>query len=126
MYRVLALLYDGLLLLAIWILTIVLLTTLFSRVVTPWLSQSICFFETFAFFSYFWLHRGQTLGMMAWRLRIESREPMTLMTCLKRFFGGLFGVVLLGLGYFWIWIDREGRSWGDIWSKTTTIRYAVE
>ena len=30
--------------------------------------------ESFAFFAYFWIFRGQTLGMQAWRLRIDNLE----------------------------------------------------
>lgn len=31
-----------------------------------------------AFFGWFWVHRGQTLGMLAWRLRVRSSDGGTL------------------------------------------------
>jgi uncharacterized RDD family membrane protein YckC len=27
----------------------------------------------------------------------------------------------LGLGYFWIWIDRERLAWHDRWSGTRVV-----
>ncbi len=116
-------LYDAIIVLAIWVFTIVLLVTLTGdAVVGAWL-QSLLFVELFAFFAFFWIHKGQTIGMVAWRLRIESVQTFTLRSALFRFCGALVGFLCLGLGYIWIWIDKDRRSWSDIVSNSYIVRY---
>jgi len=45
----------------------------------------------FAFYGYFWLKAGQTVGMRAWRLRVRSRNggPLTLAQAATRFLTAL-------------------------------------
>lgn len=77
----------------------------------------------FVFFGLFWTRRGQTLGMAAWRLRVQ-REDGTLLTwrdALERFAGAAVSLLALGLGYFWIWFDRDRLAWHDRWSKTRVV-----
>jgi uncharacterized RDD family membrane protein YckC len=58
------------------------------------------------FFVYFWSKSGQTLGMRAWRLRVQNQDGslLTQKTALKRL---LF--TLLGLGNLWVLFDRKQR-----------------
>lgn len=75
------------------------------------------------FFGWFWTRRGQTLGMQAWRLRV-LREDGTLLTWLdvvKRLAAALVSLAPLGLGYFWIWLDRDKLTWHDRWTHTRVI-----
>jgi uncharacterized RDD family membrane protein YckC len=77
------------------------------------------------FYCYFWLRNGQTLGMQAWRLRLdageqEGRRP-TLKQCLLRALVGLASLLCAGCGYWWIWLDRERRAWHDRASGTRVI-----
>lgn len=75
------------------------------------------------FFGLFWTRRGQTLGMTAWRLRVQ-REDGRLLTwgdVLKRLAGAAVSLVAFGLGYFWIWIDRDRLAWHDRWSRTRVV-----
>lgn len=123
-YRFFAMVYDAVVVLGIWILTVTLMVTVTGEVVTGAGVQSLLFLETFAFFAYFWIHRGQTIGMLAWRLKIVSKEPFTLRRALLRFVGALLGFAPLGLGYFWIWFDRDRRSWSDILSDSGVVRYS--
>ncbi|MGH8185500.1 MAG: RDD family protein [Steroidobacteraceae bacterium] len=77
----------------------------------------------FGFFGWFWTRRGQTLGMAAWRMRIE-REDGRLPgwgDAVKRFAGAAVSLAALGLGYFWIWVDRDRLAWHDRWSRTRVI-----
>lgn len=70
--RLLAILYDSLILLAIWLAVAIVATALNQGGVTSPLGraaeQSAVFCFSFLFYGYFWTHNGQTLGMQAWRL----------------------------------------------------------
>ena len=120
--RVMAMIYDALVVLGIWVFTIVILVTIRGDAVIGAWVQSLLFIELFAFFAYFWIKRGQTVGMLAWRLRIVSTEPMSLRRVLLRFIGALLGAACLFLGYIWILFDGERRSWSDLLSGTQVVR----
>lgn len=65
--------YDALLLLALWMVTV--LIDVFVRDAASLPSHTaalrvVMFAIGLAFFGWFWLHGGQTLGMRAWRLRL--------------------------------------------------------
>ena len=80
--------------------------------------QAVLLFVVVVFFCLFWTWRGQTVGMLAWRLRVE-RSDGTLLTwrdALLRLGGACVSLAALGLGYFWIWIDRDRLAWHDRWS----------
>ncbi|MBQ0760902.1 MAG: putative RDD family membrane protein YckC [Zhongshania sp.] len=72
------------------------------------------------FYGWFWRKNGQTLGMQAWRIKLESQDggKPSWGQCTIRVL--VAGVSLLagGLGYWWIWIDRDSLSWHDRASKT--------
>lgn len=72
------------------------------------------------FFGWFWTRRGQTLGMQAWRLRVlrEDGSLLTWLDTLKRLAAALVSLAPLGLGYFWLWIDRDKLTWHDRWTHT--------
>lgn len=78
--RLAAILYDGLLIIAVlMIATIPFMPFLNGRVLVPqevgWLAYVYrvwLVFVTGVFFGFFWTRRGQTIGMQAWRLRIED------------------------------------------------------
>ncbi len=76
-----------------------------------------------AFFSWFWMHGGQTLGMRAWRLKLLSRDGgrVSLRQSLIRCAGALLSMLALGLGYLWVLFDRDGRSWHDHLSGTRLV-----
>lgn len=76
------------------------------------------------FYGYFWRKSGQTLGMQAWRLRLRDRNggPPSWGQCLVRIAVGSLSLLLGGMGYFWVWIDKDGRAWHDIASRTRLDR----
>ncbi len=75
------------------------------------------------FFITSWLRGGQTLGMRAWRLRVEreSGEPLDARTGMLRFLGGMLSVVTGGLGLLWLWIDRDELTWHDRIAGTRVV-----
>ena len=75
------------------------------------------------FFGVFWTRRGQTLGMMAWRLRIQREDGNLLgwADVFKRLGAATVSLCLAGLGYWWIWIDRDRLAWPDRWTRTRVV-----
>lgn len=122
-YRLLAMLYDGLALLGIWASTIVLLVTLRGEVVAGLGVQALLGFETYAFFIFFWLRRGQTLGMVAWQLRFASGAArVSVGEAHLRLLGGALSLACLGLGHVWILFDKQRRGWPDLLSGSRVTR----
>ena len=123
-YRFAAILYDALLILAIWVTTIAtLVTVLGDAVVGAWV-QSLLFVELYAFLAFFWCWRGQTLGMLAWRLRIRTDGRFTPTQALGRFIGGLASFATLGFGFFRMWFDPDRMTWSDRLSRSVVVRAA--
>jgi uncharacterized RDD family membrane protein YckC len=75
------------------------------------------------FFGWFWTRRGQTLGMAAWRMRIvkEDGSRLTWADAIKRLGAATLAFLPLGIGYFWAWVDRDGLTWHDRWTRTRIV-----
>ena len=88
------------------------------------LLSSILFISLFSFFAYFWTRNGQTLGMQAWHLRVQNSNctHISLPQALLRFLTAIASIGTCGLGYFWILLDKKGRSWQCILSETEIVR----
>ncbi len=75
--QLLAMLYDGLLLVAVLFLAMALLLIV-SRGQPPAEHQPLLSLYlltvSYLFFGWFWTHGGQTLGMRAWRLQMRARD----------------------------------------------------
>lgn len=130
-----AMLYDGFLVAAIWLL-VAGLHLLVGRQLLGipaeqvgagplWaLSlQLLMLVSAFAFFAYSWVRGGVTLGMQAWRLRVQTPggDSITLAQAAVRFLVAGLSIAALGLGYLWILVDAERRSWSDIASGTRVV-----
>lgn len=78
----------------------------------------------FLYYAYSWIRRGQTLGLLSWRLKLIASDggEITWMHTLKRFSAAIFSTVCLGLGFLWTWIDRDKLAWHDRWSGTRLVR----
>ena len=121
-YRFAAMLYDALTILGIWIATIVALVTVVGDAVVGAWVQSLLFVEMYAYLVFFWCRRGQTLGMLAWRLKLEADGPFRPAQALKRFVAGLASFLALGFGFAWMWFDGDKRTWGDRFSASRIVR----
>ena len=75
------------------------------------------------FFGFFWRRRGQTLGMQAWKIRIQNEDgsPVTWLQAFMRVLVGILSWLALGLGYLWQWFDAGRRSWTDLASDSVTV-----
>jgi uncharacterized RDD family membrane protein YckC len=47
--------------------------------------------------------------------------PITWRIALVRLGGACVSAAAAGLGYFWIWVDRDRLAWHDRWSGTRVI-----
>lgn len=121
--RLAAMLYDSLLIIAILMSTITLMVVLTNTPVAGQNVLGLLFIESFAFFAYFWIFRGQTLGMLAWRLTIATTSgyQMTFSQAMLRYFGALISFATLGLGFLWVLFDAEKRSWPDMISDSRVL-----
>ena len=123
--RLLAMMYDSLLVIAVW-MTVSYIFLFFNdqQAVTGPIYESALFLVTFLFFALFWTRSGQTLGMIAWRLRIESDQgqPLSAKQALLRFMAAIFSAVALGMGYWWIMFDSNKLSWHDRWSNSRVVQ----
>jgi uncharacterized RDD family membrane protein YckC len=125
-----AMLYDTLIVLALLVIVTLLFFPFTGKGITPRESgavehiyQAALLLVVVLFFCVFWTWRGQTLGMLAWRLRVERSDGtfLTWRDALIRLAGACVSFALLGLGYFWIWIDRDKLAWHDRWSGTRVV-----
>lgn len=130
-----AMLYDGFLVAAIWLLVAVahLAVVRFGfgleaeAVGSGWLQrgtlQLLLLASAFLFFAFCWRRGGMTLGMQAWRLRVQTVDgrAISLGQSLVRYGVAWLSFVALGLGYLWVLFDTERRSWPDIVSGTRTV-----
>lgn len=120
--RLVASLYDWLLVLAVVMVLSVPLVAIDNEAVAPGNPFYRAFLIAIAavFFAGFWSTRAQTLGMRAWRIKIEttSGEPVTFGRGLLRFFCACLSAAAFGLGFLWVVVSPAGMSWHDSWSGT--------
>ena len=123
--RLMAMFYDSLLLVS----TLLVATALLMLISRGTLTYHNPFFRTFlfltcyGFYNWFWLHGGQTLGMRAWRLRVQNRDggPITLWQALLRFMLAIPSLALGGLGFLWMLVDRDRQTLYDRFSGTVMV-----
>ncbi|EPJ46720.1 MAG: hypothetical protein OFPII_18110 [Osedax symbiont Rs1] len=85
--------------------------------------QSALFISIFLFFGFFWTRSGQTIGMIAWRIRVQSKEGLSISwtQALIRFFSAILAAAILGLGYLWMLANDEKLTLQDKLSQTEIV-----
>ena len=81
----------------------------------------------YLFFGWFWTHGGQTLGMRAWKFRVQRFHggAITWMQALRRFLLAIVSWLLLGLGFLWMLVDKDRMTLHDRFSRTVLVRTKV-
>jgi uncharacterized RDD family membrane protein YckC len=76
-----------------------------------------------AFFCWFWLKNGQTLGMQAWRIKLVTFDGAAPgpWQVIARALGAALSAACLGLGYLWCLVDRNGYYWHDYLSRSKLV-----
>jgi uncharacterized RDD family membrane protein YckC len=124
--RLAAIFYDSMLLAAILFLASLLVIPLMGdnpSSVAMLLFRLYLLLIIFGFFAWFWSHGGQTLGMRAWRVKLQNRNPgpVSLWQLMLRFIIATFSWLLFGLGFLWSLIDPEQLTWHDRYSMTELV-----
>ena len=124
--RALALVYEALLLTALFLvaaLPYVLVTHTADAIVARPLFQVYLIAIAAAYFVWQWHRGGQTLPMKTWRMRIVTRAgaPLGLRHALARFLFALAGCALAGAGFLWALVDRDGQFLHDRLAGTKII-----
>jgi uncharacterized RDD family membrane protein YckC len=130
--RLAAILYDALLLLALWFLaTVPFIAVEGGESIEAgggplyYVYQLTLLLVAYGFFVGFWCHRGRTLGMQSWGLQLQTADATlpSLGAATVRFFAALLSWLPLGLGFFWQLWDSEHLTWHDRLSKTRLVYY---
>lgn len=89
----------------------------------PWYSLYVLLVVAI-FFGYFWKRSGQTVGMRAWRLKLQNRDGSKL--SLKQVMIRLL-TCCGGLGSLWVLIDfKNRRAWHDYAAHTELVVLSKE
>ena len=74
------------------------------------------------FYIGFW-HKGETLGLRAWKLKVVKLDGSRLdwTTASIRFIASLLCLATFGLGFLWSLVDKDKRALNDILSHTKLI-----
>lgn len=121
--RLAAAVYDVLLLAGLWLTTLLFTVLPFNALgveVSPALVRALLFSVSFGFFSWFWTHGGQTLGMRAWRLQLRRHDggPLSWPQSMRRF---AWALLLWLPGLLWVAVDRTRLAWHDRLSGTELV-----
>ena len=134
--RLAALLYDIFLVAAIWMLLGLILQLIVGtdnnqiidgQVITDPMVNNLLFFlmltSSFSFYCWFWMRSGQTLGMLAWRLRADSMDGgrLKMPQAIIRFFIAWPAFLLLGAGFLWLYLDKQGDTIHDKVSRSKIV-----
>ena len=115
--------YDFVLLLAVLLLAIALLMPVSKGAIQPGnpLLQIYLFLVSFVFYGWFWTHGGQTLGMRAWKIRLEleTGENLNWPQALLRF---ILALLTFGIGLLWCLWDHKYRALYDVLARTQIVR----
>lgn len=70
---------------------------------------------TAAYFAVSWVRVGATIGMRAWRMRLERADGGRLEArrAILRFALALLSLAALGCGFWYAYFDAERRAWHD-------------
>lgn len=75
------------------------------------------------FYIFFWCRGGQTLGMLAWRIKVvnSSGGLISYPQALLRFILAWPAFFLLGIGYLWVFFDKNHDALHDRYSHSFVI-----
>ncbi|MES1926751.1 RDD family protein [Salinisphaera sp. T31B1] len=123
--RLAAAVYDLFLLVGLWLLSgLLLLPFHHGQAVdgqSPWVRLYFLFIP-YLFFSWFWMHGGQTLGMKAWRMQLRALDggPVQWYQAVIRYIAAWVSWLSI-VGVLWCVVDGQRRSLHDILSRTEVV-----
>ena len=136
--RLAAIFYDSIVIIAIWIVVGFVVLSLFgieeARTVEGEIIELNPLYQytlfaamlgsAFLFFGWFWTHSGQTMGMQAWKIKVQNADGSAISwkQVLQRFSTAPFALALFGIGYWWVLFDAGKRSWPDLVSRSQVVK----
>jgi uncharacterized RDD family membrane protein YckC len=125
--RLAAAAYDGLVLAGVLMLTSLVVIAARDGVAVPAghpVYQAFLALQVGAYFIASWWRGGQTVGMRAWRIRVERADGGCLSppAAAARLLVALASLAPLGAGFAWILVDAERRAWHDRLCGTRVVR----
>ncbi len=121
-----ACMYELLVLFALWMLCTWVFVRLFGDArhdSKRLLLQFFLWLMTGAYFVWCWVKSGQTLAAKTWKIKLVNAQNTTLSMsqALIRYALGSISLLACGLGYVWIFVDKEGLFLHDRLLKTRFI-----
>ena len=120
-----AFLYDGLLIISIWMITLwIWILANQGEAIYGWTVQIVLLAEVFIFYGYCWRNTGQTLGMRAWlnQLVAQKVDRPRLRHISIRLVTIPLSLSLAGLGFIWFYIGDRKQTWHDRLSQTFVVK----
>ncbi len=124
--RLAVVVYDALLLIAILFLATLILLPFqegHSFQANSWQYSVYLLFVSFLFYAWFWTKSGQTLGLVAWKLKVANKngENINWKQAVIRFSTALLSWGVCGLGFLWMFFNKDRLTWHDIASNSRLI-----
>jgi uncharacterized RDD family membrane protein YckC len=132
--RLAAMLYDSIVLIGLWIIVSFLVTAAFGidsagtaeSQLNPLYRYTLLaamLGSAYLFFGWFWVNSGQTIGMQAWKLRVQNADGSAIgwRQVGLRYISAPLALAVFGFGYWWALFDRQHRSWPDIASHSYIV-----
>ena len=119
-------LYDGLTLIALWLLASAAFTSVHGAAEPGWprlLLQMLSLLVISGYFLWCWTHGGQTLAMRAWGIRVVHADgmPLTPLGAGLRLLLAASGLLAGGITLWWALLDQDGQFLHDRLAKTRLI-----
>jgi len=122
-----ACMYELLLLLALWMLCTWIFVRLFGDTMgndKRYFLQGILWLVTGAYFVCCWSKTGQTLAAKTWKIKLVNEQNTVLSSkqAFVRYALASASMLVLGLGFIWAMVDKEGLFLHDRLLKTRFIQ----
>jgi uncharacterized RDD family membrane protein YckC len=123
--RLAAAAYDASIVVALWFVATALVMPLSHGAISrehplaEFAYQSYLLAVGFLFFAGFWVRNGQTLGMLAWRVKVVqagSGAKITWPQALKRYLGAAGAWLTLGIGIYTLYMATKQSGWQAVFS----------
>ena len=121
--RFLAFIYDGLIVVALILISGLIASVLAQGEAPTSLTRLIILSSVGGYFWWSWSHGGKTAGMLAWRLHLVGLEgePITNNVALRRLIICVITLAPLGVTLLTSWLSPIGQTFYDLLSKTRVV-----
>ncbi|MGZ8271494.1 MAG: RDD family protein [Methylophilus sp.] len=125
--RLIACVYDALILIAIWMLVTWFYIISFGEVSSTYQRSSLQLFlwlSAGVYFIFSWYKGGQTMALKAWKMKIVSHAntDLSFKVCFLRYALASVLIMLFGSTLFWAFLDKDRLFLHDRLLKTKCIQ----